>query len=323
MGFAIIGTGSALPSKTINNDQLSTFLDTSNEWIVSRTGILERRVCSTETLTDLSAQAATAALTQAGLTPQDLDLIICASITGDTIIPSQACMIQSALGANCPAFDINSACTGFIYALDIAAGYYARERVKHVLIVAAEAMSRIIDWTDRSTCILFGDGAGAVVLGPGDDLLSIKISARGDDKALFLAGRVGNSPFSAYRRTNPFVFMDGQEVFKFAVGSLVQDLRDVIAQGNLQMEEITYVLPHQANMRIINAAIPRLGLAPQKFLTNIARLGNTSAASIPILLDESSREGRFQPGDILAFSAFGGGLTSGACVFRWGLPHSE
>jgi len=323
MGFAIIGTGSALPSKAINNEQLSTFLETSNEWIVSRTGVLERRVCTTETLTDLCVQAATAAIKQAELTPRDLDLIICASLTGDTIIPSQACMIQSALGANCPAFDVNSACTGFIYALDIAAGYYARERVKHVLIVAAEAMSRIVDWTDRTTCVLFGDGAGSVVLGPGDDLLSIKISARCDDKALFLAGRMGNSPFSAYHPTNPFVFMEGQEVFKFAVGSLVQDLRDVITQANLQMEDITYVLPHQANLRIVNAAIPRLGIAPQKFLTNIARLGNISAASIPILLDESSREGRFQPGDILALSAFGGGLTSGACVFRWGLSHSE
>ena len=176
-------------------------------------------------------------------------------------------------------------------------------------------MSRIVDWTDRSICVLFGDGAGAAVLGPGDDLLSIKISARGDDKALFLAGHVGNSPFSAFHPSNPFVFMEGQEVFKFAVGSLVQDLRDVIAQAKLQMEEITYVLPHQANMRIIKAAIPRLGLAPQKFLTNIARLGNISAASIPILLDESSRAGRFHPGDILALSAFGGGLTSGACVF--------
>lgn len=320
MGFRIIGTGSALPSRIVTNHELSSFLDTSDEWIRSRTGISERRICTSETLTDLCLTAAKNALDQAGVQPDQLDLIICASLSGDTVIPSLACSIQHQLATTCPAFDINAACTGFIYALDIAAGYFERKRVKHVLIIAAEEMSRIVDWTDRATCVLFGDGAGAAVLSPGNDLLSIKITAKGDDKALRLASRKGNNPFQAYELINPFVFMDGQEVFKFAVNSMIQDLHDVTMQAGITLKELDFVLPHQANSRIITAAINRLGIPAEKFLMNIDKLGNISAASIPILLDQNNRQGRFKSGDLLALSAFGGGLTSGACVFRWGTP---
>ena len=317
MNFSIIGTGSALPSCTKTNDDLSKIVDTSNEWISSRTGIKERRICVDESLTDLTCDSAVKALNDAGITADKIDLIICATISSDYITPSLACIIQKKIGACCPAFDVNAACTGFIYALDIAAGYFAREKAQKILILAADAMSRILDWTDRSTCVLFGDAAGAVVLSKGDDLLSIKLTAAGDETSLYAPNVSGNCPFYKQRDTDPFLKMNGQGIYKFAVSAMCSDIEAVIKDAKITKDDIDYVLPHQANIRIIEAAQKRLKIPKEKYMTNIERYGNTSAVSIPLLLDEGNRNNLFKKGDLIAMSAFGAGLTTGACVIRW------
>ncbi len=318
MSFSIIGTGSAFPECSKTNGELSQLVETSDEWISTRTGIKSRHICTTETMTELTAQAGRRALENAGISAQELDLIICSTIRGDTITPSQACLIQKELGATCPAFDVNAACTGFLYALDIALGYFARKRAKKILIVAAETMSKLLDWTDRATCVLFGDGAGAAVLAEGDGLLSIKISATGSDDFLKIDSTPGNSPFSAQLPNRPFLEMNGKEVYKFAVASMCHDLEEVIQEAGLSAQEIDLVLPHQANLRIIETAKGKLGIPEERYRMNIERFGNTSSASIPILMDELNRGGELKKGDTLALAAFGGGLTSGACVLRWG-----
>ncbi len=317
MGFSLIGTGSAYPARRVTNDELSRLVDTSDEWIRSRTGVCERRVLTGESLTDIAHDAAVRALQDAGVEPGELDLIVCATIRNDYITPSLACVLQKRLGASCVAMDINAACSGFLYALDVADGYFARRRVKKALVVAAEAMSKLVDWTDRATCVLFGDGAGAAVLAEGDDLLSLRISASGNTESLGIPNIEGDSPFSENMGKRPHVFMNGQDVYKFAVNALCRDLEAVIEAAGIRREDIAYVLPHQANSRIIDAAISKLGIAAEKYLVNIERFGNTSAASIPILLDEFRRKNAFHPGDLLALSAFGGGFTTGACVLRW------
>ncbi|MEN6470210.1 MAG: beta-ketoacyl-ACP synthase III [Clostridiaceae bacterium] len=317
MSFSIAGTGSAYPARRVTNDELATIVDTSDEWIRTRTGVKERRVLTTETLEDIAFEAARRALEDAKAAPEELDLIVCATIRNDYITPSLSCMLQKRLGATCIAFDINAACSGFLYALDVADGYFARKRVKKMLIVAAEAMSKMLDWTERATCVLFGDGAGAAVLCEGDDLLSLRLSASGNAESLRIPNLEGKSPFSKLPAREPFVYMNGQDVYKFAVNALCRDLEAVIADAGVRQEDIAYVLPHQANIRIIEAAINKLKISAGKYLINIERFGNISAASIPILLDECRRKNLFHKGDLLALSAFGGGFTTGACVLRW------
>lgn len=318
MSFVIAGTGSAYPARAVTNDELARLVDTSDAWILSRTGIRERRVLTGETLEDIACAAAERALADAGVSPKELDLIVCATIRGDYMTPSLACMLQKRLGAPCIAFDVNAACTGFLYALDVADGYFARKRAKKALVVAAEAMSKMIDWTDRSTCVLFGDAAGAVVLIEGDGLLAMRLSASGDEGPLNISNAEGSSPFSAIAARPQVVSMTGQDVYKFAVNAICRDLEGVIADAGVGQEDIAYVLPHQANLRIIEAAIGRFDIGRERYLINIERFGNTSSASIPLLLDEANRSGLFGGGDLLALCAFGGGLTSGACVLRWG-----
>ncbi|MEL7608723.1 MAG: beta-ketoacyl-ACP synthase III [Bacillota bacterium] len=318
MGFSLIGTGSATPSRTVTNDELSRLVDTSDAWIRTRTGVRERHVLTDENLSDLVFRAGSAALLDAGVQAGELDLILCSTVRNDFMTPSMACTLQKALGATCIGMDINAACSGFLYALDVAVSYFARGRVKKVLVVAAEAMSRLADWRDRATCVLFGDGAGAVVLTEGDGLRSIRVTASGNTELLTIANVQGNCPFTKSAPRDPFLYMNGPEVFKFAVSSMCQDLAFVIAEAGLKPEQIDYVLPHQANIRIIEAAKARLGIPDERFLCNMDRYGNTSSASIPILMDECNRAGRFKTGDLLALSAFGGGLTTGACVLRWG-----
>ncbi len=317
MSFSILGTGSAHPKRVVTNEELSTMVDTSDEWIRTRTGVQERRVLTDETLVDIALLAARRALDDAGVSSNELDLILCATIRNDYITPTMACMLQKELGATCPAMDINAACSGFLYALDVADGYFARKRVKKVLVVAAEAMTKMADWADRATCVLFGDAAGAVILGEGEDLLSLKVTASGNDEHLFIPNVQGNSPFSNQPRRDPYVYMNGQEVYKFAVASICQDLSAVISAAGLKQEQVHHVLPHQANSRIIEAAKGRLNIPADRYHMNIARFGNTSAASIPVLMDELSRAGTFKKGEYLALSAFGGGFTTGACVLRW------
>ncbi len=316
MSFTIKGTGSSYPKRVVTNDDLASVVDTSDEWIRTRTGISERRICTDETLSDLVFEAGKAALEDAGLKADEIDLIICSTIRADTITPSMACILQERLRATCPAFDINAACSGFIYAMDVAIGYFARGKAKNILIVSAEAMSKLVDWTDRATCVLFGDGAGAVLLSEGEDLLSIKTTATGRD-LLFIPNVEGNSPFSEQVESEPYLAMKGQEVFKFAVNAICDDLKDVIHEAGFQESDIAHVLLHQANQRITNTAKKCLKIDPDKYHENIDRFGNTSSATIPVILDEINKAGKLSNGDLLAMSAFGGGLTTGACVIRW------
>ena len=318
MSFRIIGTGSAHPACSKTNDDLVGFLDTSDEWIYSRTGIKSRYVCTDETISDVAEAAARAALENAGADARELDGIICTTIRGDYFTPSLACVIQERLGARCPAFDINAACTGFLYALDVAAGFFARKRTKKILIVSCENMSKLLDWNDRSTCVLFGDGAGAVVLSEGDGLLSIRVSAKGNRKIMFIPNVSGDSPFNRAPCPKSVLTMQGHDVYKFAVGEMVSQLEAAIRDAGLEQKDVTWVLPHQANLRIIDAAKKRLDIPEGRYCCNIAHYGNISSAAIPILMDELNRKDTFRAGDILAMVAFGGGLTSGACVLRWG-----
>ncbi|HIS68132.1 MAG TPA: ketoacyl-ACP synthase III [Candidatus Gallacutalibacter stercoravium] len=317
MSFRILGTGRALPEYVMTNDEMSTIVDTSDEWIRTRTGIAQRRVCTTESIGDLAVQAAENALQNAGIAAQDLDLIVCATIRGEYFSPSEACVVQKRIGACCPAFDVNAACTGFLYGLDVADGFFARKRVKKVLVVAAENVTNCLDWTDRATCVLFGDGAGAAVLGEGNDLLAIRMESHGNIEALNIPRGENTSPFYQLGSQRPVLHMNGREVYKFAVNAMSSGLIQVIADAGLQQSDIDYVLPHQANQRIIDAACAKLDIPKERCVTNIARYGNISAACIPVLLDEMNRDGRLKPGNLLAMSAFGGGLTAGHCVLRW------
>lgn len=318
MSFAILGTGSYAPPRVVTNDELSTFLDTSDAWIQERTGIRQRHVCTTETASDLAARAAQAALERAGVAPEELDLILCATVSCEYINPPMSCMVQKKIGATCPALDVNAGCSVFLYMLETAAGYFARGTVKKMLVVGAEQMSRIVDWTDRSTCILFGDAAAAAVLGEGDNYLASTLYAKGDDQVIRVPTAVGNSPFFTGERPHPFLHMNGQETYKFAVHALSRDIQTVLEKAGVKGEEVRWVVPHQANRRIIEAAGRRVkGIDGEKFFCNIDHYGNTSAASIPLALDELSRTGRLDKGDLVALAAFGGGLSSGACLIRW------
>jgi len=315
MSFQILGTGSRLPQRSVTNDEMSKLLDTSDEWISQRVGISARRVCTTETTADLARDAALAALDMSGVKADELDMIICATVSADNAAPSLACLVQAQIGASCPAMDINAACSGFIYALETAAGYFMRG-AERILVVGAERLTQYIDWTDRGTAVIFADGAGAMVLGRGDSYLSSKLSAKGNDITIKIPFRVGESPYYQNLQERPYIHMNGQETFKFAVNAMCTDLADVIGAAGLRMEDIAWVIPHQANARIIDAAARKLDIPQERCLKNIENVGNTSAASVPILADELFRSGKLQDGDIIAFSVFGAGLTSAACVIR-------
>ncbi len=317
MSFSILGTGKAVPDYVLTNDELSTMVETNDEWIRTRTGIEERRVCKGETLTELTVKAATNALADAGIQPSELDLIICSTMRGENITPSQACVIQKEIGAACPAFDVNAACSGFIYALDIADGYFVRKKVKHVLVVSMDNLSNIIDWSDRSTCVLFGDGGAAAVLGEGDDLLSINLTAVGNDQVLRIPHGTNSSPFYEHEEEKAVLFMAGNEVYKFAVNAMSTGIKKAIADAGLTEEQVDHVIPHQANIRIINASAKNLGIDREKFYCNVNHYGNTSSGSVPLALDEANHAGVLKKGDIIAMCAFGAGLTTGSCVIRW------
>jgi len=317
MTFNVLGTGSFLPSRVVTNDDLSAMVDTNDEWIAQRVGVRERHVCTVETATDLAYGAAVAALENGGVAASELDFILCATITPDYASPSVACMVQKRLGGSCPAMDISAACSGFVYALDAAAGYFARGKAKKMLVIGAEQMSRVTDWGDRSTCVIFGDGAGAMVLGEGDGLLAITLSTVGGTDVIRVPVYPGASPFDQKGHEKPFIHMNGQETFKFAVNSFCRDMKTVMAEAGLRHEDVSFIIPHQANQRIIDAAVSRLELPPENFISNIARVGNTSAASVAIAADELWRSGRLKRGDNVILAAFGGGLSSAACALKW------
>ncbi|MBB6690313.1 ketoacyl-ACP synthase III [Cohnella xylanilytica] len=325
MPVGILGTGKYNPERRLTNQELETMVDTNDEWIVTRTGIRERRIAAAhEATSDLAYEASLKALEAAGITADQLDLIIVATITPDMFFPSTACIVQEKLGAkNAAAFDLSAACSGFIYGLANASGFIAMGTYKYVLVVGADTLSRITDYTDRNTCVLFGDGAGAVVLGAvpeGRGFKSFKLGADGAGGEL-LCIRGGGSRLPSSAQTiegkHHFLYMNGRDVFKFAVRVMGSAAEEALAMAGMDKENIDLLIPHQANIRIIQSALERLSLSEDKCMINVDRYGNMSAASIPVALAEAVEEGRLKEGDRLVMVGFGGGLTWGASVLVW------
>ncbi len=308
----IVGTGSYLPPTVVTNADLSKTIDTSDEWITSRTGIKERRKVTNETTCDLAVIAANNALDMAGIAPSELDLIILATTTPDKIFPATATMLQNAIGANCPAFDLQSVCAGFVFALTTAEQYIKTGAANKVLVVGSETLSRIVDWNDRSTAILFGDGAGAVVLS-GSEETGILHSKLFSDGSYLSSLQVNNN----YINETGFIEMAGNEVFKIAVNRLSSLAQDTLTACNMMPEELDWMVPHQANIRIISAVAKRINTPMDKVVVTLDKHGNTSAASIPLALDIAVRDGRIQKGQSLLFEGIGGGFSWGSVLARF------
>ena len=318
MSFYIAGTGSALPEKVVSNDDLAQFLDTSDEWIYTRTGIRRRHVLTHERLDDLAIASAKQALADAGVSGAEVDLILCATMRGDTYTPSLACTVGEAVGSRAPAFDLNAACVGVLYAMEIADSFISSGKAKTVLIVSAEAMSKLVDWADRSTCVLFGDGTGAMVVKKGKGRLAGVLCSDPDSHVIRMPNFEGmNSPYNQTAQEKLAMYMDGGEVYKFAVNAMGRRIEEVCARAGLAPADIDWYLPHQANVRIIDASLKKYHIPKEKVLLNIAECGNMSATSVMVLLDEYAKKGTFRRGDKLLLVAFGGGLTSGAVIVEW------
>ena len=313
----IIGTGSSLPRKVVTNDDFATFLDTSDEWIYPRTGIKSRHVISDELLEDLGADAARKAMADAGLRPEDIDLFLCSNVTNEYLTPGLGCIISAKVGLKCPTMDINCACPGFIYAMDIADSYFKAGKVEHVLVVCAEEPTRMASWKDRSTCILFGDGAGAAVFGKGNGVKAIKLNSEPAPDKIWQFRTLEPTPYITKTEISVPMQMNGREVFRFAVTTSVRDIRDILSSNGLAAGDVDHFMIHQANMRIVEGIRQRLGVPEGKFPCNIRDHGNSSSASCPILLDECNRKGLFKRGDRIVFSAFGAGLLSGVAFVEW------
>jgi len=325
-GACITGVGYYAPPGILTNEDLEKLVETSDEWIVQRTGMKRRHIIGPEGATsDLAVPAAQAALNAAGKKPQEIDCIICATATPDYLFPAMACLVANRLGATGkPAFDVSIACSGFIYATTTAAALIRSGVYRSVLVIGAEALSKITDYTDRGTCVLFGDGAGAVVIerSEQDCFLGSDLGADGaDPTVLYLPGGGSRIPFNSNGRSSDrrlgYINMQGQSVFKVAVTQMAASTRAALAQANLTTADIDFVVPHQANLRIIDATIKMLGVPPEKCIINIAEYGNTSAASIPIALAEAVHSGSIKKGHVVVMVAFGGGLSWGATVWRW------
>lgn len=329
MGYVgIIGSGSYLPEHIMTNDDLSVLVDTSDEWIRSRTGIRERRISTGMGTSDLAYEAGKRALQKAKLRPEDIDLIICATITPDYFMPSCACIVQDRLGAtNAAAFDLTAACTGIIYGMVTAEQFIKSGMYKNVLVIGSETLSRVLDWKDRSSCVLFGDGAGAVVISEtkkGGKLLATNIEADGSKNNLLTCSAIPlHNPYVNSDTHKQDVFelpkieMLGQEVFKYAVRTISDNINKILNKAKLTKEDIAYIIPHQANQRIIELASKHCIIPQEKFFMNLDRYGNTSAASIGIALDELVSEGNLKQGDRIILVGFGGGMTSGSVLLEW------
>lgn len=325
-GVHIIGTGSYVPKRVLTNFDLEQMVDTSDEWILSRTGIQERRLADKdEAASDMAYQASLMALDDAKVPPGELDLLVVATVTPDTPFPSTACHLQRHLGASrAAAFDIGAACTGFVYGLSVAEQYLRTGRYRTILVVGVEVLSRIVDWTDRNTCVLFGDGAGAAVLQASEDasrgLLATLLHADGSlADHLIMYGGGSRHPISEevlHRRLH-FLRMRGNETFKIAVRTMIKASLEALDQHGYRVEDVDLFIPHQANGRIVEAVSRRLGIPDEKVFVNIERYGNTSAASIPMALDEALRSGRVKDGDLVLLVGVGAGLTWGSALFRW------
>ena len=327
-GAKITGTGMYVPDRVLTNRDLEHMVETSDEWIRERTGIRERRIAAPDQASsDLAVIAAQRALESAGLFPKDVDQIVLATTTPDRYLPSCACTVQAKLGAsNAAAYDVFAACTGFVYGLGIARGIIGTAQADTVLVIGVETLSRIVDYTDRNTCVLFGDGAGAAVLQPcesGDGILAISMGSDGTlGEVLEIPAGGSGQPASAetVQARGHFIKMRGRELFKIAVRAMEDSVRRTLESTGLTTDDIDLLVPHQANQRILDAVQQRLGIPAHKVIGNIERYGNTSSASIPISLDEVVREGRLKPGDHVGLVAFGGGATWGATLLRWTQP---
>ncbi len=315
----IIGTGSYLPTRTLTNYDLEKIVETSHDWIVSRSGIHERHIAADDEMTsDLALQASRRAIEKAGISADEIDLIIVATTSPDQIFPSTACILQDKLGIknHCAAFDMQAVCGGFVYALNTADLYLRGGQAKTALVVGAEVLSRMLDWTDRTTCVLFGDGAGAVVLQVSEEpgIIAGKLHADGTHRGMLKAdGNIRHGEIQG----DPFIKMDGQAVFKFAVKVLSEVVEEVLEENNLSGSDIDWLIPHQANIRIMEATAKKLGLSMENVVVTVPLHGNTSAASIPLALDTAVRDGRVKPGQYILLEAVGGGFTWGAVLIRW------
>lgn len=315
----IIGTGSAHPSCQVTNQMLEQFLETTDEWITERTGIKERRVISTEHLEDLAVEAANKALENAGITAQEIDFLICSNVVNEYVTPALSCIIQGKLGAKCPTIDINAACAGFIYAMDMADDKLKAGKAKNILIVCAEEPSRMVSWQNRSTSVLFGDGAGAAVVTAGDELKAIRLTTESLTEVLYYQRHLEPTPYIDKEENFEPLVMRGREVFKHAVTNSNRDIKVLLEKTGLQPSDIKYYVLHQANKRIIDSIRNFLGVEEERVPHNVERYGNISSAALPALLDELNREGKLQKGDKLVFSAFGAGFTTGACIIEWAI----
>ena len=317
----IAGTGSYLPAKILTNADLEKMVDTSSDWIVERTGIRERHLAAdNETTCDLAEQASRRAIEAAGLAPGDIDFIVVATTTPDRIFPSTACLLQDRLAIHgCAAFDVQAVCTGFVYALGIADKFVRSGSAKHALVVGAETLSRIVDWTDRGTCVLFGDGAGAVVISadskPG--IINSHLHADGQYKELLTVPAGISQGYDKVRNNQAFMQMQGNEVFKVAVNTLGRIVDETLEKNGLKKTDIDWLVPHQANMRIISATARKLDMSMDRVVVTVDRHGNTSAASIPLAFDEAVRDGRIQRGETVLMEAFGGGFTWGSVLLKY------
>lgn len=318
----MIGFGLYTPKNLVENEKLQEFLETSDEWIRTRTGIERRYISLDENTSDLAVEASKKALSQAGLSPEDIDLIIVATVTPDNFTPSTACIVQDKLGAkNAWAFDINAACTGFIYALKLGRSLIRSGEANNALIIGAETLSKALNWEDRGSCVLFGDGAGATVLTSTEEDYGIKcVNVKSDGSkgdSLVIQGLPLNSPFKDGKEVSEnYINMNGREIFKFATKVMEESIVEILEKENIKIEDIAAIIPHQANLRIIDYVVKRLGIPREKFITNLQNYGNTSGASIPIALCESIDEGNLKKGDNIIMVGFGGGLTWGAALIK-------
>jgi len=316
----IIGTGGYLPEKTLTNADLENMVETSDEWIVARTGIKERHIAAEgETTCDMAFEASRKALESAGISHSDIDLIIVATTTPDLIFPSTACLLQEKLGIHgSPAFDIQAVCTGFVYALAVADKFIKSGSSKCALVVGSETISRIIDWTDRGTSILFGDGAGAVIIKASDEpgIISTHIHSDGQFKSLLHVPTGVSKNYQDVIEGNAYVEMKGNEVFRMAVNTLGRIVDETLEHNNMKKSDIDWLVPHQANIRIINATAKKLGMSLDNVVVTVDRHGNTSAASVPLALDEAVRDGRIKTGETVMLEAFGGGFTWGSVLLK-------
>jgi len=321
-GSRILGTGSYTPSNVMSNKDIEAFVDTTDEWIRERTGIVERRISRGEETSDLATKAAVSALENSKVCAKDIDLIIVATVTPDSLVPAVACKVQKNIGAsNAMAFDINAACSGFIFALDMANNYVATGRAKNALVIGAEVLSKIVNWNDRNTCILFGDGAGAIVLSESSKSYVKHVNCKSvgekwESLTCDLAP-IENPYVKPCEKGEDKLKMNGKDIYKFAVRIMDEEFNRILEEGNLKKENVDFILPHQANIRMIESFSKKIGVPMERFIMNLEHTGNTSGASIPIALDEANKAGLLANGDNIVVIGFGGGLTYGSALLTW------